>query len=78
MASVVAMTQPTSQLGEANPLLMLIEERLGESLADYITAQRTLGLAWRRVAIGITQRTGIDVTGEWLRIWHQRVEADAA
>lgn len=72
------MTQPTARLDEANPRLLLIEERLGEPLADYLTAQRAAGVAWRRIAIGVTERTGIDITGEWLRVWHVGLGAEDA
>lgn len=70
MATVVAMTQPTRQLDAANPRLLLIEQRLKQPLAEYLHARRAVGLAWRRIAIEITQETGIDITGEALRFWH--------
>jgi hypothetical protein len=48
-----------------------IEERLGQSLADLIASRRGEGIAWRRIALEVTARTGIDVTGESLRMWFQ-------
>lgn len=74
MASLTVMPQPPAvpQLDGGNPRLLLIEDRLGESLAEFIAARRP-ATAWRRIAIEIGQRTQVDVTGEALRIWYQGV-----
>lgn len=48
-----------------------IEELLGEPLAAFVKGRRDQGLSWRRIAIEVTNRTDVDVTGESLRIWHQ-------
>ena len=55
------MTDPT-------PLYLLAEERLGEPLANFVL-QRRPDLAWRRIAMEIYERTGVDITYETLRTW---------
>jgi hypothetical protein len=55
------MTQPSATY-------LLIEERLGEPLAQYVAARRP-GTAWRRIAMEIYKRTDVDVTYETLRTW---------
>lgn len=48
-----------------------IEEKLGHPLADLIEPRRSAGVSWRRIALEVFTRTGIDVAGETLRVWHQ-------
>lgn len=48
-----------------------IERKLGSSLADLVSERRQAGISWRKIAIEITMRTGIDITGETLRVWTQ-------
>lgn len=48
-----------------------IENRLGRPLAAYIDEERGAGRSWRRIALNLTEATGIDVTGEALRVWHE-------
>jgi hypothetical protein len=48
-----------------------IEQKLGHPLSDLIEPRRREGVAWRRIALEVTARTGIDITGETLRVWHQ-------
>ncbi len=55
-----------------------IEQKLGQPLAELIAERRSAGVAWRRIAIEITARTGVDVTGETLRIWHHGITPIAA
>lgn len=70
MASVSAMTQPAvPRLDDSNPRLLLIEDRLGESLAGFIAARRP-EKSWRRIAVEIGHRTRVDISGEALRIWY--------
>lgn len=64
------MTQPSATY-------LLIEERLGEPLAQYVSARRP-GTAWRRIAMEIYSRTGVDVTYETLRTWFADAEEPAA
>lgn len=71
MASVLAMTQPTPSVTDANPRLRLIEDRLGESLAVLIETRRAEGRSWSRIASELNTLTGIYITGEALRKWHQ-------
>jgi len=75
MASLMAMTKPQlPQITEANPRLQLIEDRLGESLANLIAERRQRGVSWRRIALELDRRTGTDVTGETLRLWHRAAQ----
>lgn len=55
-------------MSEPTPLFLLIEEKLGEPLAAFIAARRP-EKPWRLIAIELTQRTGIDVTYETVRVW---------
>jgi hypothetical protein len=48
-----------------------VEAKLAEPLAALLTQRREQGMSWRRIAVELTARTGIDITGETLRIWHQ-------
>jgi len=66
------MTQPS-------PTYLLIEERLGEPLAEFVNARRP-HTSWRRLALEIFQRTHTDVSNESLRLWfgHDEPERGAA
>lgn len=55
-----------------------IEQKLGEPLARMIAARRASNVSWRRIAIEITARTGIDVAGETLRVWTEGITAVGA
>jgi hypothetical protein len=50
-----------------------IEQALGEPLLPLLDERRNRGVAWRRIAVEITVRTGIDIAGETLRVWHQGI-----
>jgi hypothetical protein len=52
-----------------------IEQKLGEPLAQMISARRAGGVSWRRIAIEITARTGIDIAGETIRVWTDGISA---
>lgn len=56
-------------MSSPTPLYTAIEDALGQPLAEYVAEQRENGLSYRRIALAITARTSIDVTGEALRIW---------
>lgn len=49
-------------------LYQLIEERLGEPLADFVASRRPVW-SWRQLAREITKTTNTAVTGESLRTW---------
>lgn len=48
-----------------------VEAELGEPLAQFVARHRASGVSWRRIANAIIDRTGIDITGETLRVWSQ-------
>jgi hypothetical protein len=50
-----------------------IEQKLGQSLRGLISQRRDEGVAWRRIALEVSARTGVDITGETLRVWHQGI-----
>lgn len=58
-------------MSEAPKLYIDVEAKLGEPLGALIAQRRNENVAWRRIANEITARTGIDITGETLRLWHQ-------
>jgi hypothetical protein len=60
------------------PLYAEIELKLGTPLADFLRDRRADGVPWRKLAIELTDKTGIDVTGETLRVWHQGIPARVA
>lgn len=66
MTIVRAMSEPT-------PLRQLAEDRLGQPVAEFI-AERRPHLSWRRIAIEVTAKTGVDISGETLRLWSQSLE----
>lgn len=61
MASVIGMTNPS-------PLYLLIEERLGGPLADYVASHKAR-MSWRAMAADLTAKAGVDVSYEALRGW---------
>lgn len=63
MASLVGMSQPSV-------LYQLVEERLGGpgALAEYV-AKHYANVGWRRMASDLTERTGLSVHRETLRLW---------
>jgi hypothetical protein len=77
MATVLVMTRPLPPVSETNPRLALIEVKLGESLADMVTARRDQGLSWARIAAELYQRTDLYVTGEAIRLWADRAGSAA-
>ena len=72
MASVLAMAHSLPPITEANPLLALIESKLGESLPDLIAERRDEGVSWARIALELYTRTQVYVTGEGIRLWAER------
>lgn len=64
----------TNTLGNVQPMQRTamydqVEEKLRQPLADYVAERRASGASWRRIALSITESTGIDITGEALRVW---------
>lgn len=51
-----------------------IEQQLGEPLAPLVANRRAAGVSWRLIAIEITDKTGIDIAGETLRVWHEGIQ----
>ena len=62
----------------STPQYTEIEQKLGSPLAALVGQRRAEGLSWRKLALEITERTGVDVTGETLRVWHQGIPARVA
>lgn len=57
------MTSPT-------PTRLLIEERLGQGIAEFVAARRPLRVpSWRELAQEIADKTGVVVTDEAVRKW---------
>lgn len=46
-----------------------IERKLGSPLADLVAERRSASVSWRRIAQEVLARTGVDVTGETIRVW---------
>lgn len=57
------------------PKYVEIEQKLGEPLAKMIATRRAGNVSWRRIAIEITARTGIDIAGETVRVWTDGISA---
>lgn len=58
-------------MGHRTDLYEQVEAKLGEPLHRYVVTRRstTPPTSWRRISLEITARTGIDITGEALRVW---------
>jgi len=67
-------------MGHRTDLYEQVEAKLGEPLASYVTSRRATvpATSWRRIGLEITARTGIDITGEALRVWFVVRSASAA
>lgn len=48
---------------------LLIEDRLGEPLLDFVLALRARKTSWAAIAREIDKRTDVAITPETLRIW---------
>jgi hypothetical protein len=57
---------------------LLIEDRLGESLARFIAERRGRSVAYYKIAMEITQRTGVSVSFETIRTWDLNAGEQAA
>lgn len=55
------MTQPS-------PLYQLIEARLDCTLAEYVAKNHATD-SWRTMAADLTERTGVSLNAETLRLW---------
>jgi hypothetical protein len=55
-------------MGEPSRLYKLIDERLDDSLAEFVAARRP-HTAWRAIAADVHAATGILVSAEILRQW---------
>jgi hypothetical protein len=50
-----------------------IEGKLGEPLGAFVAGRRRAEASWRGIAAEIFERTGIRVSYEALRVWHQGI-----
>ena len=55
-----------------------IEAKLGRPLSQFVADRRADGASWRGLAAEILQKTGIKVSYEALRVWHQGIPARAS
>lgn len=47
----------------------LMDLKLDEGLAEFVTFRRNLGVSWRRIASQLQEATGVTVTQETVRAW---------
>lgn len=52
-------------------LYVEIEAKLGENLARYVATRRAEDASWRGIATELYEATGVKVSHEALRVWHQ-------
>lgn len=62
---------------QRSSLYRLVEKQLGGTLSDYI-AERRPAQSWRAIATELTERIGVDVSHESLRLWFADGREDAA
>jgi len=55
-------------MSQPSPLYQLIEDRLGEPLAEHVAARRATE-SWRAIADDLSERTKVKVSWETLRLW---------
>lgn len=60
------------------PTALLIEHKLGRSLAKYVKSRQAEGLGWRRIAGEIRKDTGVVVSHESLRTWFTAADTEDA
>lgn len=66
----MSMTQPS-------PLFRLVEAQLGGSLLEFIADRRLPTKTWQEIADEIKERTGEQVSREWLRKIYAENDAPA-
>ena len=59
------------------PTQKLIELRIGGDLPGFISRARSEGQSWRQIAADLTKRTGLTVSYETVRTWHQAQDVAA-
>lgn len=52
------------------PLEQLVEQRLGESLQEFVRQRRQPCKSWRQIAAEVSNLTGVSVTHETVRRWN--------
>ena len=60
------------------PTQQLASIRLGKPVLDWIAEQRAAGTTWDRMAQNLETLTGIDISREAIRQWHNDAKKDAA
>lgn len=57
--------------GMATPTFKALDHLMGGdgALTQWVTARRSDGVSWRRIAVELEDETGIDVTHETVRSW---------
>jgi len=56
----------------------LIEARLSEPLAQYVTASRNSGASWEAIARVLDNTTGVPIRGQTLRNWFPELATPVA
>lgn len=56
---------------------LLVEARLGSSLADYLRTARRAGDVFHNMAFDLTAKTGVPLTHEVVRRWVRTLEMEA-
>jgi hypothetical protein len=62
---------------QRSSLYRLVEKQLEGSLTDYVSARRPTQ-SWRAIAAELTERIGVEVSHESLRLWFTDSGEDAA
>ncbi len=64
-------------MDQRSNLYKLIEKQLGSSLAGYVSERRP-AQSWRAIAGDLSERIGVEVSYESLRLWFADAEEPAA
>lgn len=51
---------------------LLVQDRLGRDLREWMEEQRKAGRSWRQISTILFERANVDVAGETLRLWAEQ------
>jgi hypothetical protein len=64
---------------QSGPKIELAAERLGEDIEAWVTAHRADERTWHWIARQLAEKTGVQITAQWLgRLYGDRAESGAA